>query len=147
MCSLICSLRSPPRSWSGASLSQGAAGYVSDALMTGVQFAAGWEEHFFVQRETFRLLAAQSPALFELMPAPSARAARRCQECRARGCTGACVTGEHEEQVRRVGEHVVRAEGTRKTRGGRIDGHYPMEGGTAGGLCSALRVAFVLHCG
>ena len=72
---------------------QGAPGYAMDALTSGAKFVEGWEAHFFVQRETFRLLAAQSPAMYELVPPPGAPLARACGACRGGGCAGACVAG------------------------------------------------------
>ena len=45
--------------------------------------APGWEQYFFVQRQTMRQLSCQSPTVFELLPAasqkwPAGHGVRRC---------------------------------------------------------------------
>lgn len=49
---------------------KGAPGFVTDALLTGVQFAGSWGKFFFVGRSTVHQMVAQSPAVFELLPPP-----------------------------------------------------------------------------
>lgn len=46
----------------------GAPGFTMDALLTGVQFAWGWESYFFVERSTMWQMCLQSPAVYELVP-------------------------------------------------------------------------------
>lgn len=46
----------------------GAPGFVMDALLTGVQFAWGWQEYFFVARSTMHQVALQAPSIYEMFP-------------------------------------------------------------------------------
>lgn len=46
----------------------GAPGFVMDALLTGVEFATGWQEYFFVERSTVHQMCAQAPSVHELFP-------------------------------------------------------------------------------
>lgn len=49
----------------------GAPGFTMEALLTGVQFASGWSEHFFVERSTVRNQCIQSPSLHEITGNPT----------------------------------------------------------------------------
>ncbi|KAJ7569298.1 hypothetical protein O6H91_01G070900 [Diphasiastrum complanatum] len=49
---------------------QGAPGYITDALLTGVQFVKGWQQDLFIEKWTTHQLLIECPSVYELMSSP-----------------------------------------------------------------------------
>ncbi|PKA52245.1 Lecithin-cholesterol acyltransferase-like 4 [Apostasia shenzhenica] len=50
---------------------QGAPGYITTSLVSGVSFVEGWEENFFISKWSMHQLLIECPSIYELMANPS----------------------------------------------------------------------------